>query len=99
MVRVTKANPYLVLPNRGLINATEVLEHVIDPSEVIRKFHGALTAKGIYTFSDFPMKPKTLGGGHLRSAAAKREKSIKILNKYFEPLWSDPSLGYTYQKL
>lgn len=91
--------PYPELPQVDIINATEVLEHVIDPPLMIERFAGALRRNGYLTFSDYSRRPKSVGGSHLQIAANKREQTLSTLNRFFVEIWADPSAGHLYKKI
>jgi 2-polyprenyl-3-methyl-5-hydroxy-6-metoxy-1,4-benzoquinol methylase len=97
VIKVSAEIEYPSLPKVDIINATEVLEHVDDPIRLILRFAHALNPGGYFTFSDYPRKPKTIGGAHLRSAADRRSDALLLLNDLFTERWADPAVGYIYR--
>jgi 2-polyprenyl-3-methyl-5-hydroxy-6-metoxy-1,4-benzoquinol methylase len=97
MISVTPEVEHPHLPKADIINATEVLEHVRNPPALIAIFADSLNPGGYFTFSDYPLKPKTVGGSHLRSAAELRLESNQILEKLFYRIWADENVGYIYK--
>ncbi|WP_216850616.1 bifunctional 2-polyprenyl-6-hydroxyphenol methylase/3-demethylubiquinol 3-O-methyltransferase UbiG [Acidisoma sp. L85] len=96
-IAVTSDREYPALPKVDIINATEVLEHVLDPPFMLQRFAQALNPNGYFTFSDYPLKAKSVGGAHLKAAAELREATLDRLNRLFIPVWADPSVGYVYR--
>jgi 2-polyprenyl-3-methyl-5-hydroxy-6-metoxy-1,4-benzoquinol methylase len=98
-VAVTPEAPIPPIPPCDIINAAEVLEHVVDPPALLRRFWEALPPGGIVTFSDYPRRPKRVGGGHLVVAANKRTEALAVLARLFVERWNDPEVGYIYEKV
>ncbi len=100
VVPVTLDNPYPDLPPCDIVNATEVLEHVIDPLKVMFNIWNALSPTGIFIFSQYPMRSKSVGGAHLQSAADLREKARLFLNLLFEriPVEVEDGNVFIYRK-
>ncbi|WP_202843330.1 class I SAM-dependent methyltransferase [Luteimonas saliphila] len=96
VVPVTKEAAYPDLPPCDIVNATEVLEHVSDPSQVIFNIWKALSSHGWFLFSDYPVQPKKIGGAHLQAAGDKRAEAYKLLHLLFEPIYHDAQEKYVY---
>ncbi|WP_293120383.1 methyltransferase domain-containing protein [Okeania sp. SIO1I7] len=83
---VTKEVEYPKLEPVDLIVTSELLEHVRSPLECLQNMHSCLNDGGYLWFSDFPMKPKTVGGDHLQSAADERLKCVDFIRQNFTPV-------------
>lgn len=62
----------------------ELLEHVVDPLDVLQRIHRETLPGAYLWFSDFPMREKTVGGEHLESAAARRLACVEFIGEAFE---------------
>ena len=97
VIKISANIEYPDLPRVDIINAAEVLEHVSDPAYLIELFASAVQPAGYLTFSDYPVRPKSVGGSHLKSAAESRDRALQTLQSYFKPIWADASVGYIYK--
>ena len=97
VVAITRNIQYPELPKVDVVLATEVLEHLLDPPRMIEMFARALRTNGYFSFSDYPLKPKTVSGAHLQVAADLREETIRVLDRLYVQIWADPTVGYIYK--
>ena len=97
-VAVTAEVEHPELPAIDIVNATEVLEHVVDPPRLIERFSRALRPSGYFTFSAYPLHAKSVGGSHLQIAADRRLEALDVLNANFERVHAEKSVGYVYRK-
>lgn len=96
VIKVTAQDQYPDLLTCDIVNATEVLEHVADPTRVVFNIWNALRPGGYFMFSDFPVRKKTVGGSHLPQADANREKCAGLLHLLFTPVYYDDTLKHVY---
>lgn len=81
---VGKDKEYPTLSDVDIVLAGEVLEHVRSPVSAIRTLDGSLNANGYFWVSDFPFRPKEIGGDHLVSAAEQRLEALEFLENNYQ---------------
>ncbi|MBS0018667.1 MAG: methyltransferase domain-containing protein [Arthrospira sp. SH-MAG29] len=80
-----------------VIVTSELLEHLRSPLQCLKNMYNFLKDDGYLWFSDFPMKPKTVGGDHLQSAADERLKCVDFVKSHFIPV-DNPFVKNFYKK-
>ncbi len=95
-IPVTKEVEYPELPEIDIVNATEVLEHVRNPTRLIFNVWEAMKPGGFLMFSDFPMRKKEVGGSHLPQADANRAKCKALLHLLFTPAFYDEKSRHVF---
>ncbi|MDY7005636.1 MAG: methyltransferase domain-containing protein [Cyanobacteriota bacterium] len=96
---VTKEVEYPKIESKSVdvIVTSELLEHLRSPLQCLKNMYNFLNDSGYLWFSDFPMKPKTVGGDHLQSAADERFQCIDFIRSHFT-LVDNPFVENFYQK-
>lgn len=89
-LRSMPENPIPVIhPQYDIIIAVEVIEHVRNPLELLKRFNNQMKAGGIIVLGSFPYKQTNVYGDHLQESVFKK----KELLSWIEKKWQRIDLG------